>query len=133
MDKIKKKHLPWLNGLVTAVLIYLIIPLLFVRAMPDFIWIALMFILPVIPAVYLFHTVDRQPPKAAFKGFWVECLIAVVFFYPMGRMWSYGLRALADWDLFDFIPYFIHTLGFALGATLVQFVILWLMHKESKQ
>lgn len=132
MCKINKKYLPWLNGLASAALIYLIIPLVFVRGVPDFIWIALMFILPVIPAVYLLFMTDRQPPKAVFKGFGVECLIAVIFFYPMGRMWSYGPRALAEWDLFDFIPYFIHTIGFALGATLVQFIILWLLHKESK-
>ena len=132
MKKINKKLLPWLNGLASAALIDLIIPLLFVRAVPDFIWIGLMFALPVVPAVYLLYMTDRQPPKAVFKGFLLECLIALVFCGPLGSMWGYG-RGYFEMDLlFDFIPYCIHFIGFALGATLVQFIILWLMHKESR-
>lgn len=131
MKKINRKYLPWLNGLVSAALMYLIVPLLFVRAVPDFIWIGLTLLLPVVPAVWLLYMVDRQPPKAVFTGFWVEFLIATILHRPLGSMWGYQLTSL-EWDLFDFVAYFIHFIGFALGATLIQFVILWLMHKEDK-
>ncbi|MBQ8237611.1 MAG: hypothetical protein IJZ39_05650 [Oscillospiraceae bacterium] len=129
MRKINKKYLPWLSGLATAALIDLIIPLFFVRAVPDFIWIGLMFLLPIVPAVWLLYAVDRQPPKAVFKGFLVEVVIALVFCGPLGSMWSYW-QGYSSIDLFNFIAYCIHFIGFALGATLVQFVILWLLHKE---
>ncbi|MBQ7230867.1 MAG: hypothetical protein IJX04_08235 [Oscillospiraceae bacterium] len=131
MKKINKKLLPWLNGLATALLIDLIIPVLFTRGVPDFIWIGLTFLLPLISAVWLLYFTDRQPPKAVFKGFLVEVVIALVFSHPLGRMWGYGITFLG-WDLFDFVAYCIQFIGFALGATVVQFVILWLMHKESK-
>ena len=132
MKKINKKLLPWLNGLATAALIDLIIPVFFTRAVPDFIWIALMFLLPIIPAVWLLYATDRQPPKAVFKGFLVEVVIALVFCGPLGSMWGYG-RGYFEMDLFDFIAYCIHFIGFALGATVVQFVILWLLRKEEKK
>lgn len=131
MRKINKKYLPWLNGLLTAALIDVIIPVCFVRAVPDFIWIGLMCLLPLIGAVWLLYFVDRQPPKAVWKGFLLEAIIALVFCGPLGSMWSYW-RGYADIDLFDFIAYCIHFLGFALGATLVQLVVLWLMGRESK-
>lgn len=131
MRKLHKKYLPWLNGLLCAALMDVIIPLLFVRAVPDFIWIGLMLLLPLIPAVWLLYFADKLPPKAVFKSFLAEVVIALVFFHPLGRMWGYGMTAFG-WDLFDFIAYCIHFIGFALGATLIQFVILWLMHKEAK-
>lgn len=129
MKRINKKYLPWLNGLFSAVVMYLMIPLI-ARGIPDFIWIGLALLLPLIPAVWLLFFVDRQPPKAVWKGFLVEVAIALVFCGPLGSMWSYW-RGYAGIDLFDFIAYCMHFLGFALGATLVQFVILRLMHKES--
>lgn len=131
MKKINKTYLPWLNGLVCAALMDVVIPMLFVRAVPDFIWVTLMFLLPLILAVWLLFIVDKQPPKAVWKSFLAESVIALVFFHPFGRMWGYGMGAFG-WDLFDFLAYCMHFIGFALGATLVQFVILWLMHKESK-
>ena len=130
MKRIDKKYLPWLNGLLSAVVMYLMIPLI-ARGVPDFIWIGLALLLPLVPAVWLLFFVDRQPPKAVWKGFLVECFIALVFCGPLGSIWSYW-RGYAGIDLFDFIAYCMHFLGFALGATLIQLVILWLMHKESK-
>lgn len=130
MKRIDKKYPPWLNGLLSAALMDLVIPLLFVRAVPDFIWISLTLLLPLIPAVWLLFFADRQPPKAVWKGFLVEVIIALVFCGPLGSMWSYW-RGFSGIDLFDFIAYCIHFIGFALGATVIQFVILWLLHKET--
>ena len=130
MKRIDKKYLPWLNGLLSAVVMYLIIPLI-ARGVPDFIWIGLALLLPLIPAVWLLYIVDRQPPKAVWKGFLLECFIALVFCGPLGSMWSYW-RGYAGIDLFGFIAYCMHFPGFALGASLIQLVILWLMNKESK-
>ena len=131
MKRIDKKYLPWLNGLLSAVVMYLMIPLI-ARGVPDFIWIGLTLLLPLVPGVWLLYFADRQHPKAVFKSFLVEAVITLVFCGPLGSMWSYW-RGYAGIDLFAFIAYCIHFLGFALGATLIQFVILWLMHKESQR
>lgn len=130
MRKINKKYLPWLNGLLSAAVMYLGIPLI-ARGVPDFIWIGLTLLLPLVPAVWLLYMVDRQPPKAVWKGFLVECVIALVFCGPLGSMWSYW-RDYSGIDLFDFIAYCMHFIGFALGATLIQLAVLWLLKKESK-
>ena len=128
MRNIDKRYLPWLNGLLSAVVMYLMIPLI-ARGVPDFIWIGLTLLLPLIPAVWLLFMIDRQPPKAVWKGFLLEVVIALIFCGPLGSMCSYW-RGFSGIDLFRFIAYCIHFIGFALGATLIQFVILWLLHKE---
>lgn len=130
MKHIDGKYLPWLNGLLSAAVMYLLIPLI-ARGVPDFIWIGLALLLPLIPGVWLLYMVDRQPAKAVWKSFLTEVIIALVFCVPLGSMWSYW-RGFSDIDLFGFLAYCIHFIGFALGATLIQLVILWLMHKESK-
>ena len=66
MKRIDKKYLPWLNGLLSAVVMYLMIPLI-ARGVPDFIWIGLALLLPLIPGVWLLFMVDRLPPKSVWK------------------------------------------------------------------
>lgn len=119
-------------GVITAGLQFFLVPLCFMKGVPDGVWVSLMLLLPILPAVLLLYFVHRCTPKSVFWGLLAECVIALVFHRVIGGFLGYRLLSLA-WDLFDFIAYFIFTFGWAVGAALLQFAVLWLIRKYQKR
>lgn len=108
-------------GLLSAAVDFCLIPT-FVRGVPDFIWVTLMLLLPAIPAVVL---LKQFKPSSVFWCALVQCLTVIVLAQPLGSMIGYHLGDIAH-DLFDYIGFWLFAFGIIGGATLVQFLALWL-------
>ena len=124
--------LPIICGVVTAVLIFYIIPRFFGCGVNDRVWGILMLLLPAITAVILLHIVGKCPPKSVFLGLLVECIVAYGFSDIIGELLGYKLRTAA-WDDFHFIPYIGFVLELAVAATITQFVVLLVIRKFKRK
>jgi len=132
IGKLRQRALSVACGAITFALIFYLVPVFLMRAVEDVIWGALMILLPVIPAVLLLHTVGGCSPKAVSWCFLTECLIALVFHREVGSFLGYRLLSW-EWDLFDYIAYYMFTLGFSAAATLAQFTALYMIRKSGKK
>lgn len=109
-------------GLLSAAVDFGLIPT-FVRGVPDFIWIALMLLLPAVIAV---AALKQFKPSSVFWCALVQCLIVIVLANPLGRLMGYQLGDIAN-DLFDYLGYLLFAFGIIGGTTLVQFLALQLV------
>lgn len=124
----KPKVLSVLCGAITCGLHFFIIPLFFMRAVEDPIWVALMLLLPIIPAAVLLHVIEVCSPKSVFWSMLTECSLVLIFHRVIGGFLGYHLSSLT-WDLFEYIAYLMFTLGLAIPTALIQFVALLLLSK----
>lgn len=104
------------------------------RGLPDPIWGILMILSPIIPAVVLLYAVRSCAPKSILWSLLSECFILLVFHRAIGGFLGYHLYSL-EWDLFEYIAYFMFAFGLAIPTALVQFIVLFVIseYKKSKK
>jgi len=124
----KSRSLAICCGIVTCVLQCCIIPQFFMRAVPDAVWSVLMLLFPTIAAVVLLYKIKKCHPGTVLWSLMTECSIAVIFHRAIGGFLGFHLVSL-EWDLFEFAAYFFFTFGWAIGAALVQFVVLFALDR----
>ena len=122
------KHKAFLCGILCAAVDFWLIPSYFARGVPDYIWMTLMVVLPVLPAVLLLR---KYPPKTVLWSALTQILLVMVFANPIGRILGYQLGDIAN-DLFDYIGYLLFCLGWIAAATAGQFVALLIYQKMKK-
>ncbi len=115
-------------GVITCGLHFYLIPQFFMRGLPDPVWGILMILFPIIPAVVLLYTVRQCPPKSILWSLLAECFIVLVFHRAIGGFLGYHLYSL-EWDLFEYIAYFMFTFGLAIPTALIQFIVLFVLNK----
>ena len=132
MKNLTKKITPAIAcGILTAATIFYVIPRFFMKGISDVIWIILMLFFPIVIAIITMRLICKRPPKYVFWGLLPEFLTALLLYKPLGAFLGYQLNSFA-WDMFDFIAYYIFVLGWALAATLTQFLFLALVSKIRK-
>ncbi|MBE6037657.1 MAG: hypothetical protein E7218_00415 [Anaerofustis stercorihominis] len=132
MTKLSRKiFYPVLCGILTAVTDFYIIPRFFMRRLEDFLWMMLMALIPAVISVLLQHFTGKIPPRSVFLSLFTEVLIAVIFYKQIGTFLGYKLVSF-EWDLIEFIQYYMFTSGCAFAATASQFVSLWIIRKVKK-
>ena len=118
-------------GIITCGLHFYIIPQFFMRGLPDPVWGVLMLLLPIIPAVVLLYAIEQRPPKSILWSLLSECSIVILLHRPIGGFLGYHLYSL-NWDLFEFVAYFMFAFGFAIPKALIQYVVLFVLNKYGK-
>lgn len=117
-----------LCGIVTTAIQFLLIPCFLMRGVPDFIWITLMILLPVIAGGFLLH---NWPRSALRWSLLFECIIVLILSKPLGNMLGFHLESFS-YDLFNYIAYWLFALGWTFGAAAAQWLVLFLMELEAK-
>ena len=128
MEKKKEIVLSICCGLITCGLQFYIIPQFFMRGLSDPIWIGLMVLLPIIPAVMILYALEKSAPKSILWSLLTECFIALVFHRLIGNFLGFHLYSI-EWDLFEYVAYFMFTFGWSIATAFAQFIALHILSK----
>jgi len=116
-----------LCGVVSLVLDFIVLPQAFTLStrlgfsVPDPLWISLMIVIPVIPALYLLERKNSVPPKYVWLGLPAQYLLLIVFAGPLSKSFSS-----------DSWTYLWDAAVWPLGVTAAQFAVLTLRFRLKK-
>jgi hypothetical protein len=116
-----------LCGVLSLVLNFIVLPQVFTLStrlgfpVPDPLWISLMIVIPVIPALCLLERKNSAPPKYVWLGLPAQYLLLIVFAAPLSK--SFGS---------DSWTYLWDAAVWPLGVTAAQFAVLTLRFRRRK-
>ena len=111
-------------SLISAVTDFLIIPNI-CRGWIDFVWMALMVILPVVIAVLLFRMIDYRKPGYVFIFFLLHYALLIAFAGPISKLWGSSIEHTLGW-----FSYIGSVFPWPLVITLIQYVVIMIIKKS---
>ena len=111
-------------SLISAVTDFLIIPNI-CRGWIDFIWMALMVILPVAIAILLFRMIDYRKPGCVFIGLLLHYALLIAFAGPISKLWGSSIEHTLGW-----FSYIGSVFPWPLVITLIQYVVIMIIKKS---
>lgn len=111
-------------SLISAVTDFLIIPNI-CRGRIDFVWMALMAILPVVIAVLLFRMIDYRKPGYVFIGLLLHYALLITFAGPISKLWGSSIEHTLGW-----FSYIGSVFPWTLVITLIQYVVIMIIKKS---
>ena len=111
-------------SLMSAVTDFIFIPNI-CRGWIDFVWMALMVILPVVIAVLLFRMINYRKPGYIFIGLLIQYVVLIAFAGPVSKLWGSSIEHTLGW-----FSYIGSVFPWPLVITLIQYVVIVIIKKS---